>query len=473
MSEFQYFDSVILGRSKFSRMPEKGALINAEIETLQEDLAEKEILLSLNQDFAAASDRNLLSEKIQPRLKQLFGTEDIFICILDDKREQICPLVRMKSADRMRYAEYDELLNSDFEIEDGFINQVLASEEPLIFSLEEMASWKKVPAYIMALLASGLKEALSKTVFMGEKPVGIITCWSDTKGFFNTNHIRLIAKVAGQVSLLVTNLSDHEIISQRERENEVLLEISNEIAAIRKRDDFVPILGGSLKRLLSFDDAVICVFDKARKVYSVYAQHVAPGRQEHPFFLNALNTRYAVEDQLAHGAHIPVVFETGSLHAKGKKQIKFIHDSGIRKFAVIKLADGDELVGNFVLLSGSEKTFTESALKLMQRISYQFSIAVAKLQAFEEIRNREMEKEILLNTGRELAAIRQKEDLLPILKKQLKNLSFYSDVTIAKVDSNQKTFSGFLVNEEPGIRIQNKAYQEMRRAHHRLPDGVF
>ncbi|MBA4057437.1 MAG: hypothetical protein C0490_22170, partial [Marivirga sp.] len=150
----------------------------------------------------------------------------------------------------------------------------------------------------------------------------------------------------------------------------------------------------------------------------------------------------------------------------------FIEKAGIKEIASVKLVDGENLIGLFVLMSEQKNTFTGSSLSIMRRISYQISIAVAKLLAIEEIQSREREKEILLTIGNELASIRDKKDLLPLLKKQFEHLSFYNDITIAKVDGNLKTFSAFLINED-SERLNHPEYPKMRSAHHLFPDGVF
>ena len=98
---------------------------------------------------------------------------------------------------------------------------------------------------------------------------------------------------------------------------------------------------------------------------------------------------------------------------------------------------------------------------------------MAKLLAIDEIKIREKEKDILLKVSRERTSIvRNKSDLLPLLKKQFEQLSFYSDVTIAKVDDNNQTFSAFIVNEE-SKRASHPEYEQVRNAHRNFPDGVF
>jgi len=79
---------------------------------------------------------------------------------------------------------------------------------------------------------------------------------------------------------------------------------------------------------------------------------------------------------------------------------------------------------------------------------------------------------ILLSTSEAFSHIRTKEDLLPILKQQLKKLSFYNDVAITKVDENGNRYSAFLVNED-SPRVNDKDYLSVRNAHNLFPDGLY
>lgn len=90
----------------------------------------------------------------------------------------------------------------------------------------------------------------------------------------------------------------------------------------------------------------------------------------------------------------------------------------------------------------------------------------------DALRRAIMEKEILLKVTRELNAVRHKKDLLPLLRSLLEQLSFYNDISIARVDDNGKTFSAFALNDA-AERVNDPDYEEMAVAHHAFPDGVF
>src|SRR5687767_10006002 len=110
-------------------------------ETLQRELEELEILLSLNNDIASVRHKNEILEIIQPKLKQLFNTGDIYICVLDKVRQTLNPLLRTAGEKRRNDKEYGKMMNSHFPVADGFINTILQTGQPLIFDLAEVSIW--------------------------------------------------------------------------------------------------------------------------------------------------------------------------------------------------------------------------------------------------------------------------------------------------------------------------------------------
>ncbi|HEX6169671.1 MAG TPA: hypothetical protein VFZ33_08260, partial [Chitinophagaceae bacterium] len=117
--------------------PEKKILGKKLVRDLREQLAEKEILLSLNKDIASIREKKELLKIIHPKLKGLFNTEDIFICLFDKVNETLDPFLRVGAKKRLDYPGYEELMKSKFPAYDGFIDRILQSEKPVIFDIDE------------------------------------------------------------------------------------------------------------------------------------------------------------------------------------------------------------------------------------------------------------------------------------------------------------------------------------------------
>ena len=265
-----------------------------------------------------------------------------------------------------------------------------------------------------------------------------------------------------------------EIIRERDQEDEILSSVGHAIASIRDKNDFIHVIRQTLKSRLKFADIAITHFNLQKQTFQVLMEDCEQTNL-HPDFESIAFREYPIADGIHNvimNSEHTVVLSVSQLLGRGMVHIEFLHQAGIKELAGIRLQHNSEVIGTLVLLSVEENSFSAADQHLIKQVSYHFSTAMANILYNEEIQKREKEKEILLTIGSELVAIRNKEDLLPILKKQLENLSFYNDITIAKVDSNNQTFSAFLINEDPG-RQQHPEYYKVRNANQSFPDGVF
>lgn len=443
-------------------------------EELYKAVFEKDILLSLNNDIASIRDKKDILKIIHPKIKELFNTDDIFICRLDRINETLSPFLRSAGQQRRGDPDYEKILSAHFPVHDRFIDSLLQSEKPVVFDLNEVCQWPNLPHYIKVSKAAGLNESLSAPLYHGDELIGILTLWSEKKGSFTPHHRKLIQHVADQVSIVVTNISDNEKIRQREKENAILLSVSRAIPSIRDKKDLIYIIQQTLKAHLRFSDIAITKFNLAKGTFKVFLEYCEKSNL-HPDFQSVAFNEYpiadGIHDVIMRSEHT-VVLSVKKLLNKGMAHIEFLNQAGIKELAGIKLQYNGEVIGTMVLLSEEENSFSVPDLSIIEAASHHFSTAMVNIIYHEEILQRNKENEILLSVSSAFSSIRHKRDLLTILKKELESLSFYNDISIAKVDQNGKTFSSFLVDLE-SKRRKHAGSPQMEQAHHIFPDGVF
>ncbi len=442
---------------------------------LERELAEKNILISLNSDIASIVDNRDILQIILPKLKQLFNTDDIFICKLDTDQETLNPILRMGGKRRYKHPHYEAVINSNFPIHDGFIDSILKSKVPLIFDIESVCKWPNPPEYMMVSKETGLKESLSTRLYNGDELNGILTLWSESENAFTPHHVELIQSIADQISVIVNNIHSNEIVRQREKENETLLSISTQIAAIRNKEDLTNILAVSLKKYLPFQDCTITLYDWKRKAQYVYAYHIEKIRIKDPEFKSVLMGHYPLDNSDLSKPHEPVVIDLDTLvtNQETKTWATFIRKSGIKEFASIKLTNGDSLLGLFVLLAENKNSFSLSHLSFMQKISYQISIAVAKLLGNEEIERREAEKSLLLSISNDMALVRDKDDMARIINEKLKKLFLIDDFTIVSLQENKLTYGAYLFDQEDTPYKKKREYIETLFNNFKFETGLY
>lgn len=461
-----------VGRNGIAGNNGNGKSLEKEDVKQQQTSAENEILLSLNNDIASIRDKKDILRIIHPKLKQLFNTEDIFICKLDPVNGTLNAFLRVGPKHRYQHPDYEKTINKNFPIHDGFIDTILHAKKPVIVDLEKLDEKSSETAYMKMLRLSGIVESLSIPLFQGGELLGILTFWSDRKNAFTPHHVDLIQKIADQVSIIITNILSEEAIQQRDKQNEILLSISNEIAGIRGKDDLLQIIRDSIKKHVSFEDSYIMRYNEETKTCRAYIYHVAKSRRENPAFKTQLERDYPLDDDISN-PHLPFVFDVEEMLNEGMDLVSFVHSTGIKKLVSIKLIHRNQLIGLLVLLSENKNSFNESDRYLLQRLSYQVSIATANIIANEEIEKREAEKSLLLSLSNDMALVRNKEDLARIINQKLKKLFAIKDFTIVALTETRMTAGAYLYDQDNTPYKKKREYVETLFNKFRFEKGLY
>ena len=254
--------------------------------------------------------------------------------------------------------------------------------------------------------------------------------------------------------------------------NEMLLSLSSEISRIRGKDDMLHLIRNSLKKYLDFDDSFIMLYNKETKTCKSYIFHAENERRKNPEFNNQLNIEFVVEDDSVTELEIPVVKDVATQLAAGRKELSFIHSTGIKKYVTLKLIEGNEMIGLFVLLSEKKNSFPEDALDLLKNITPQISIATANIIANEEIAKREEEKNLLLSLSTEIAALKNRQDLFNVVNGQIKSLLSIREFGFSKIDEGGETFSALIMDIGEKIRSHSN-YDQTIASRFSTSDPLF
>ncbi len=430
---------------------------NTIAEQLQQEVQENELLFSLNNDIASIKNKQDILQVMLPKLKELFNTEDIFICRLDSKNETLNPFLRVAGNDRKANDEYEKILDAHFPIHDGFIDIILQSRSPVIFNLQAVAKQPTSPTYINVSIACGLAESLSMVLFCAEEPIGILTFWSEKEGTFTARHHRLIKRISYQISIVVTNISDSDEIKQKEKEKEILLTVSKELNSIRHKKDLLPVLKKQFEELSFYSDVTIAKVDDNNKTFSAFIINEDSNRIHHPGYTEMANAHHPFPDgvfEVALHAEKPVVFDVKELATRPQplSYVKFLYDNGTIDMVGVSLRDGKRGIGALFLFSGRKLSFSELQLSLVQGIGNQLGTVMANILANEDIKTREYEKTILLSLSNEIAAVRNKDDLFRVVDTKLKELFAVRGFGIGLIKDDKKTYSPFIVGVDEQVR---------------------
>lgn len=200
----------------------------------------------------------------------------------------------------------------------------------------------------------------------------------------------LVQGIYMQLSVAMANVLAAEQIAEIDREQSMLLSVSNEIATTRDKKDLLQILHGKLGKLFSFSHTVICILNNDKKTVRTFLLDPHSPNQKHPDYPRLTSEIFPIDDSLlnvALHADSPVLFDAEMLvrESKGSLCVGINYESGIREFLFVSLRNGEERLGFLMMCSKEPNEINRQKLHLIQGIASQLSVAVANILANEEL----------------------------------------------------------------------------------------
>lgn len=164
---------------------------------------------------------------------------------------------------------------------------------------------------------------------------------------------------------------------------EFLLSLSNDIALIRDKDDFLRVLRERLREVIHFNDIVINIFGDDGKSLVPYLYYSEGRRKNHPAFQRSGHSKLGGDHifEAVMAAEQPLVFNVRKLlqSKSHPPYIPLFRETGIVEFSGIRLRTATQEIGCLFLFSEQTHTFPESVLLLIKGIAHQLSIVLANI----------------------------------------------------------------------------------------------
>jgi formate hydrogenlyase transcriptional activator len=266
-------------------------------------------------------------------------------------------------------------------------------------------------------------------------------------------------------------------IQKRENEKSFLLEFSNEIAAVKNKQQLLLVIQFYLRRIDFYSNFNIAVFEEDHTAFKSFLLNPDVGLTKLWHHKSLLTHTHRYPDgffELIFETDGFLFFDIGELIANENvpAYICLLHSVGIRQVITIGLRDQGKYIGGLLFFANEVKVFTDHQLMLVKNIANQVGVTVANMVFKENLIQREKEKETLLTLSHEIAGVKDKEDLLPILRQKFKSNGLYTDLAISMINPDRETITGYLINWE-NRRHQHPDYVNERNAKHPINDGII
>ncbi len=382
---------------------------------------ERALLLDLSKDITKVREKNDLIALFSRRIKGLYKFTHAIVTLIDYKDETYFGFLLDHVTSSIRqHAEYGQLTNAHFTLNEPFIQQVLASEGCISFLLEDVMDAPKSPRFLRVNYEGGVREILMTTLWNAEQPMGFIHIYSDIPGSFTEEFRRLINSIAPQLSIAVSNIIKNEELKKKEAEKSFLLDFSSDVARIRNKEELAGAVSKALKQISPLRGYVIRKINDDGATMSTYI-YDSINATDDALLQEVTVARFPINDGLQNrvlDSYIPLLFSVDREIERGIES-KYLHlwkKMGFRLMVGIALRNGEVNLG--ILWLGIE----EINISLLQGICAQISTAMANIMANDALEKRNHEQSVLLQFSNKIAGVRNKNDLEAAIIKVLRDV---------------------------------------------------
>lgn len=384
------------------------------------DELEKNILLELARDISRVREKDDLIRFISNRLKAMCHFTHTIVTLIDHSEEIYKPfLLNHESSPIRDHHEYKKLIVSKFSLDDPFIQEVLLINGAATFTLAEIKDNPKSPPFLRINYERGSREIMMTTLWNAEIPIGFIHMYNNTAAGFAPEIRNLISTIAPLISIAVQNIIKNEELLNQEEEKSFLLDFSNDIAAVRNKEELEEAVRIALKEIYHIQDYAIRIIDHGTNTTALYFSNQNKARNE--IELQVREEKFPINDGLQNrvlDSYIPLLFNVNIEMNRGitSNYLLFWKEMGYQWIVGTALRHGDVNLGILWL------AMDEVKISLLQGICAQISTAMANIMANDELVKINNDQSVLLTFSNEIAGVRNKNDLEAAIIKVLRNV---------------------------------------------------
>lgn len=327
----------------------------------------------------------------------------------------------------------------------------MSSDGPEFFLLDQIMGQPGSPAFLRVNYEAGIREILMTPLRSKMQTIGFLHMYSDRKGSFGREFKDIINGIAPLISSAVSNIIKNEEITYKERVNEVLLSLSNDMVTVRDRKGLLQVINFGLKKLIPFTHSVMTVLDQSGETYNAFLTDTESKPREFSKYTEAISNPYPVSDgiyDVASHSDKPVVLNMKSFDInKVPLWFRLNYVAGARELVIKALPDEGTAKHSLILFANRENTFDAKSISIIERISSQLSTAASNISANEKILSKEQEKSFLLDFSQDIAGVRTKDDLEEAISSVLQSVLNIRLSMIRIIEDDGVTLSPYMYDK--------------------------
>ncbi|HXB08583.1 MAG TPA: sigma 54-interacting transcriptional regulator [Puia sp.] len=253
--------------------------------------------------------------------------------------------------------------------------------------------------------------------------------------------------------------------------------MQTELLHSNEKQDLLRIIRMELRTLQPFGHNWVAVINEDGYTLSCFVTEPESLSRNHPLYQQVIRKKYPFGDGVFNRVFLscdPVVFSLRQLAEEGiiPEYLRMHYESGISRVVMTALQAGTKMIGVWVICLTEGQEIGEKQLGVVKHDSRTLAAAVANVRANEEIQRRETELSILLSLSTDIASVRNDQELLEVIKKQLKGLLGFTHTIMATFNKDEMTVSAFLLDPQSRSR-SHPEYAGAVADRYPLHDGVL
>ena len=338
-------------------------------------------LLEINNAIITNLTQDTLLHAICKALEQVIPVYRASITLYDPEREKL----RILAISPDWTTDYFRA-GFEMDVSESHTGWVVKQQRPLIRrDIETEAEYPIEPR----LLEEGIRSFCVVPLVLEGKGIGTLNIGSDVKGRYTEADVEFLLQVANQVALAVGNMKSYQQIASLNTEVEhtaeryrALLQINNSMITNLKRETLLHSVSEILRRVVPMFGAVITLYNPEKETFRYFALENGPaldyfkvgrefGRQDTIASQVYDQQRFAIRRDLVKEQQYP--------------NDRHIVDIGIRSDCIVPMIIGGKSIGTLGVGSTNTNEYSETHAQLLQDVANQVALAVANMQAYEEI----------------------------------------------------------------------------------------
>lgn len=256
---------------------------------------------------------------------------------------------------------------------------------------------------------------------------------------------------------------------------ELLLSFHSALVTSKTNDELISNIHGQFQRFFQFSHCSLLLCNEERSTLRPYMIDPASKLRNHPLFSWIANHDFEINDGINNivlGTTDPVLIRVSDHLDKenAPAYLPIIDESGLKEVLAISLHAETGAIGMLCFFSEDTDGFPAEIYPALQSAAPVIAKSVVSLQRYEEIRRRDEENRLILEISNAINSVREKNELLSIIKPKLQTAFSFSDICISCYDFKKGTYKVFV--RDNAKTQQHPDWTKIEEAEFPIKDGM-